>query len=80
VALEAAEAYTGAQAQAEGLQIALESRDVIGQAKGILMAREHVTADEAFDILRTTSQHLNVKLRELAARVAETGELPDAGR
>ncbi len=77
VALEAAEAYRGAQETAEGLQIALESRDVIGQAKGILMAREHVTAEEAFDILRTTSQHLNVKLRELAAQVAETGELPD---
>jgi len=80
VALEAAEAYTDARAQAEGLQIALESRDVIGQAKGILMAREHVTAEEAFEILRTTSQHLNVKLRELAARVAETGELPDDPR
>jgi GAF domain-containing protein len=80
VALEAAEAYTGARAQAEGLQLALGSRDLIGQAKGILMAREHVTADEAFDILRTTSQHLNIKVRELAAHVAETGELPDDGR
>jgi hypothetical protein len=78
VALGAAEAYSDARAQAEGLQIALESRDVIGQAKGILMAREQITADEAFEILRTTSQHLNVKLREIAERVAETGALPEA--
>jgi GAF domain-containing protein len=77
VALEAAEAYGGAQAQAEGLRIALESRDVIGQAKGILMAREHITAEQAFEILRTTSQKLNIKLREIAQRVAETGSLPD---
>jgi GAF domain-containing protein len=78
VALEAAEAYRDARAQAEGLQVALESRDVIGQAKGILMAREQITAEQAFDILRATSQHLNVKLREIAQRVAETGELPSA--
>jgi GAF domain-containing protein len=80
VAWEVAEAFKSARAEAEGLQVALESRDVIGQAKGIVMAREHVTADEAFEILRTTSQHLNIKLRDLAARVAETGELPNAGR
>lgn len=77
VAIEAAEAYGGAQAQAEGLRVALESRDVIGQAKGILMAERHVTAEQAFDILRTTSQRLNVKLREIAQRVAETGALPE---
>ncbi len=58
------------------LHRALGSRDVIGQAKGILMERRHLTAGEAFDILRRTSQHLNVQLSELANRVAETGELP----
>lgn len=55
------------------LEEAVESRDVIGQAKGILMAREHVTADEAFDMLRRGSQRLNVKLRELAGKIA-TGD------
>ena len=55
------------------LEEAVESRDIIGQAKGILMAREHVTADEAFHMLRRGSQRLNVKLRELAGRIA-TGE------
>ncbi|HEX2148768.1 MAG TPA: ANTAR domain-containing protein, partial [Actinomycetota bacterium] len=37
-----------------------------------LMEREGVTADEAYDILRRSSQNLNVKLRDLAAKVAAT--------
>ncbi|WP_312872032.1 ANTAR domain-containing protein [Amycolatopsis dendrobii] len=45
---------------------AVDTRDVIGQAKGILMNREGLTADEAFDLLRRTSQDLNVKLVEVA--------------
>jgi len=48
-----------------------DSRDVIGMAKGIIMARQKVSEDEAFDILRRASQRMNVKLRELAARVIE---------
>jgi hypothetical protein len=59
------------------LHRALGSRDVIGQAKGILMERRRVPAGEAFDILRRTSQRLNIRLQELATRLAETGELPD---
>jgi AraC-like DNA-binding protein len=45
---------------------AVDSRDVIGQAKGILMNRQGISADEAFDLLRRTSQQLNVKLLDLA--------------
>jgi hypothetical protein len=63
--------------RAAALHRALGTRDVIGQAKGILMERRHVPAGEAFDILRRTSQRLNVRLHELAAQLAETGELPD---
>ncbi|SDF75541.1 GAF domain-containing protein [Lentzea fradiae] len=48
---------------------AIDSRDIIGQAKGILMSRQGVTADEAFGLLRQTSQDLNVKLVEVAARL-----------
>src|SRR3954452_13469773 len=62
--------------QVEGLQEALLSRDVIGQAKGILMERLHLTPDQAFEQLRMASQHLNVKLRDVAARFAETGQWP----
>src|SRR3954454_13148101 len=61
----------------EGLEEALLSRDVIGQAKGILMERLHLTPDQAFEELRTVSQQQNKKLKEIAAELAETGEWPD---
>ncbi|MGW6441709.1 ANTAR domain-containing protein [Lentzea sp. NPDC055074] len=58
------------------LRRAIDSRDVIGQAKGILMNRQGISADEAFTLLRLTSQHLNVKLVEVAETlVARRGEL-----
>ncbi|WIM93609.1 ANTAR domain-containing protein [Actinoplanes oblitus] len=54
----------------------LSTRDVIGQAKGILMERERLSAGEAFDRLRRVSQRLNRKLTDVAQHLAETGELP----
>ena len=55
---------------------AVDTRDVIGQAKGILMHRQGITANEAFALLRRTSQELNVKLVDLARTVAKRrGEL-----
>lgn len=59
-------AVTQAQLREEHLRQAIDSRDVIGQAKGIIMSRRGISADEAFDILRRTSQQLNVKLAQLA--------------
>ena len=53
----------------EHLEAALRSRDVIGQAKGLLMARQDISSDEAFAVLRKASQRLNVKLRDIADRV-----------
>jgi AmiR/NasT family two-component response regulator len=47
---------------------------------GILMERERITAEQAFDVLRRASQHLNIKLREVAQNLVETGEDPDVGR
>jgi len=60
------------------LHEALSSRDVIGQAKGILMERLHLTPEDAFDTLRRASQRLNVKLREVAERLSHTGVFEDA--
>jgi len=60
----------------EQMDEAVASRDVIGQAKGILMAKEGVSAEAAFDMLRRASQRLNVKLRTLAEEVARTGSAP----
>lgn len=58
----------------EQLREAMESRDIIGQAKGLLMAREGMTSEEAFVVLRKASQRLNVKLNEVAKRVVTSGE------
>jgi GAF domain-containing protein len=51
----------------EHLQNALASRAVIDQALGIIMGQNRCTADEAFDVLRRTSQNRNIKLRDIAA-------------
>ena len=51
------------------LRSALASRDVIGQAKGVLMVVHACSADEAFAMLRELSQRTNVKLRDVAARL-----------
>jgi hypothetical protein len=75
VAARAVGERTTLQGLGRGLQEALLSRDVIGQAKGILMERLKVTPEDAFDLLRRASQHLNIKLRDVAQRLAETGEL-----
>ncbi|HVL89945.1 MAG TPA: GAF and ANTAR domain-containing protein [Actinomycetota bacterium] len=61
----------------QNLQGALFSRQVIGRAEGILMNRERITGDQAFDLLRRASQQLNIKLREIAQHVVDTGEIPD---
>jgi AmiR/NasT family two-component response regulator len=64
------------------LNRALQTRDTIGMAKGILMANQHLTADEAFDALRVASQHDTEqrKLKQIADEVVLTGDLPpDAG-
>ena len=49
--------------------MALATRDIIGQAKGILMAQSHLTSDEAFDLLRRASQRLNQKLVVVAESI-----------
>jgi hypothetical protein len=68
-------AYAGALVDAAkdraDLHRALASRDVIGQAKGILMARRGLSDQEAFDELVQVSQRLNIKLREVARLVSD---------
>lgn len=59
---------------AENLNKALLSRDVIGQAKGILMERLKMTPEDAFEVLRHASSRLNKKLNAVARTLAETGE------
>jgi GAF domain-containing protein len=77
VACANAEVYWRTYTLTEHLREALESRDVIGQAKGILMARRGCTPDAAFEALRKASQHRNIKLREIAEQVVYLGDLED---
>jgi GAF domain-containing protein len=71
IALANAQLYASAYRVTQQLQEALSSRAVIDQAKGILMAQRGISADEAFLVLRTTSQHENRKVRELAQELVE---------
>lgn len=80
LALATTHALTTAELRQAQLQKAIDTRDVIGQAKGILMQRRGCTAEEAFDLLRHTSQDLNVKLAHLAHILATRHtelDLPD---
>jgi hypothetical protein len=58
------------------LQQAIESHRSIGQAVGVLMERHKVTAVEGFELLRQASLRRNIKVREIAARVVESGQEP----
>lgn len=73
VALRNVMAFEKAQTLAVQLRTGLESRDMIGQAKGILMAQRHLTADAAFRLLVEASQRTNHKLRDVAEQVTRTG-------
>jgi GAF domain-containing protein len=73
-AAHAAVALADAQ-ELEHVQLAVINRDVIGQAKGILMERFKITADEAFVLLTRVSQQTNRKLYMVAEELARTGAL-----
>ncbi len=53
----------------EQLTEAMHTRDLIGQATGILMERQGIDAAAAFESLVRASQRENVKLRDLARRI-----------
>ena len=63
----------------EGLNVALDSRKLIGQAQGILMERHGLDADRAFEVLRRYSQDHNIKLRHVAEHLVATRRLPQPG-
>ena len=71
LAVSAATAYYSSRDLAEQMRAALESRAVIDQAKGVLMAGTGGTADEAFAALVEMSQRTNTKLRDVAQSVVD---------
>lgn len=72
--------YSGIAVDAEtarrNLQEAASTRDLVGQAKGILMERLHVAAEEALSTLVSRSEAQRLKLRDVADHLVATGELP----
>ncbi|MCE1178438.1 MAG: GAF and ANTAR domain-containing protein [Micrococcales bacterium] len=72
----------GAREVAAQMEEAMASRAIIEQAKGVLIGIHGIDESRAFDVLRTTSQHRNVKVRDLARQIVESarqGETCDAG-
>lgn len=67
-AAHSAVALAGAQ-EVSGLRAALSNRDIIGQAKGIIMERYDLDADAAFQLLVRTSQSTHLKLHDVALKV-----------
>lgn len=57
------------------LRAAIGTRQLIGEATGILMTRQDITRTEAFDVLRRASQRLNIKLSVIAEQIVQ----PDDG-
>jgi GAF domain-containing protein len=76
-ASHAAVAMSGERARGH-LQAAVTTREMIGQAQGILMERFKITGEVAFHMLMLASQDSNRKLRDIADELVATGELPAA--
>jgi AmiR/NasT family two-component response regulator len=72
VAVANADAHHQLGEQARNMRLAMESRSVIEQAKGVLMAQRRVDAEQAFEILREASQRYNRKLRDIALGIVES--------
>jgi GAF domain-containing protein len=75
IAVGNAEAAARASDDVLNMRRAMASRGVIEQAKGILMERYKITAEQAFTLLTHASQRANVKLRDVAEELTSTGVL-----
>jgi hypothetical protein len=67
--------WAAAQRQADGLLTALENRDAIATAKGIVMARHNLGVEDAFRWLVDASQRTNRKIRDLASLIIDDPDL-----
>ncbi|WP_107765085.1 GAF and ANTAR domain-containing protein [Nocardioides terrigena] len=61
----------------EHLRKAVDARNLVGQAQGILMERFDLDADRAFEVLRRYSQHHNTKLHLVAQQLIDSRTLPE---
>lgn len=72
-----AAARAASDEKVKNLVRALETSRDIGVAMGIVMANYKLTRDQAFDLLRIGSQHTHRKIADIAAEIAETGQMPE---
>ena len=72
VAIANARLYQTTATLAENMRRAMETRAVIEQAKGILIAQQHCTPEYAFELLTRLSQATHRKLRDCAADLVAT--------
>ncbi|MFE5919077.1 GAF and ANTAR domain-containing protein [Streptomyces sp. NPDC056468] len=68
-AIALARRISDAQEFAEQMRTAVQTRSVSDQALGLIMGQRPCTAQKAFDILRSASQHRNIKLRDLCTEM-----------
>jgi GAF domain-containing protein len=76
VAVANADAHAQLGDHARNMELAMQSRAVIEQAKGVLMAQRHIDADAAFEMLREASQRYNRKLRDIATGIVASVTQP----
>jgi GAF domain-containing protein len=74
-AAHAAVALRSAQTE-QHLRTAMATRNLTGQAEGILMERFKITSEQAFAVLSRVPQQTNVKLRDVVQHLVDTGETP----
>jgi GAF domain-containing protein len=74
VAFDNAALYRDSKELVGQLRTALRTRSLVGRAQGLLMRHYDYDSEHAFDALRTASQRLNIKLREIARRLVDAHE------
>jgi GAF domain-containing protein len=67
-----------ASRQQANLRAAIQSRQLIGEAIGIMRSQRGMSREDAFSALAKASQRMNVKLRDLAEQIAD-GKPPSPG-
>jgi GAF domain-containing protein len=76
LAVANADFATGTREELAHMRIAMASRSIIDQAKGILMERHRIDQEQAFAMLTRASQATNTKLRDIAGGLVRGGETP----
>jgi hypothetical protein len=79
LAVGTADAVAATARELDDLHVAMKTRAVIEQAKGILIERYKINEDKAFKVLTRSSQVQNVKLRKVAEELVTTGVLGGVG-